>query len=196
MAIGLLTAGKERMDGRVDEWMIGRKSRRSRIRLRRLGLHPSIHPSTLPSSLPSLHNRVGISLTPMATFMLLPHPATPCPFVTGLSVVVERLQDGGLRCSYEVAGQVDRLDIPQLKSATRTDVVWRHTGFEIFLRTAGRTDYDEFNFSPSREWAAYRFEHYRTGMVELELAEPPVIDYRQEPDLLELHARIGASERP
>ncbi|HKE96031.1 MAG TPA: DOMON-like domain-containing protein [Povalibacter sp.] len=132
----------------------------------------------------------------MATFTLLPHPATPCPFVTGLSVVVERLQDGGLRCSYEVAGQVDRLDIPQLKSATRTDGLWRHTCFEIFLRTAGRPDYDEFNFSPSREWAAYRFEHYRTGMVELELAEPPVIDYRQEPDLLELHARIGASERP
>ena len=39
----------------------------------------------------------------------------------------------------------------------------------------GEGSYVEFNFSPSSQWAAYRFERYREGMVELELTSPPEI---------------------
>lgn len=50
----------------------------------------------------------------------------------------------------------------------RRDELWRSTCAEIFVALDGETytggPYLEFNFSPTGDWAAYRFDATRTGM--------------------------------
>lgn len=50
--------------------------------------------------------------------------------------------------------------------------------------------YDEFNFSPSGAWAAYRFDHYRSGMRDLILKAPPSIVCQQQQRLLTVEVAI------
>jgi len=75
-----------------------------------------------------------------------------------------------LMIEYVVVGSVDELAIAQPVLPKCRDELWKHTCFEAFI---GRptADYVEFNFAPSREWAMYRFEGYRSGMQ-------PAIDLR------------------
>ncbi len=130
----------------------------------------------------------------MNTFTLRPHPATPCSFIESLVARVER-QAGGMYCSYELRGAIERLAIPATDPApARVNELWRHTCFEIFLQADGDAAYDEFNFSPSGNWAAYRFERYRTGMVELELGTAPRIVSRNDSNRLVLEASVAGSE--
>jgi hypothetical protein len=56
----------------------------------------------------------------------------------------------------------------------RADGLWQTTCFELFLREPHETEYLEFNFSPSRKWAAYRFEGYRQGMREWPMEVPEI----------------------
>ena len=53
--------------------------------------------------------------------------------------------------------------------------------------------YHEFNFSPSRDWAVYRFSAYREGMSPAEIGRTPEISVRRRDDGLELESavRIG-----
>ncbi len=52
----------------------------------------------------------------------------------------------------------------------RTDGLWKHTCFELFVKRLRTEAYCEFNFSPSTAWAAYRFDKYREAMADLETA--------------------------
>jgi hypothetical protein len=54
--------------------------------------------------------------------------------------------------------------IPPIAAATRADNLWQHTCFEAFIGASSDGSYYEFNFSPSTQWAAYRFSGYREGM--------------------------------
>ncbi len=45
----------------------------------------------------------------------------------------------------------------------RRDGLWRHTCAELFVGTAGRPGYLEWNLSPSGHWNLYRFDGYREG---------------------------------
>ena len=58
---------------------------------------------------------------------------------------------------------------PAPRPPRRADQLWQHTCCELFLRERGTTGYREFNFSPSTEWAAYRFAAYRDGMATAEI---------------------------
>lgn len=49
------------------------------------------------------------------------------------------------------------------------DELWKHTCFEIFLKDWKGDGYTEFNFSPSRDWAAYHFSSYRNGRTNVEI---------------------------
>jgi hypothetical protein len=112
----------------------------------------------------------------MKILQLQPHPTTPCSFIDSLTVTIERKRDGVLRCRYELRGDIERLAIPLTSlSPTRTDGLWRHTCFELFARTPESHAYSEFNFSPSGDWAAYRFDSYRHGMAELPLTAAPSV---------------------
>ena len=66
-----------------------------------------------------------------------------------------------LELKFVLTGNLDRLLIPPIRSPRRADRLWEHTCFEAFLAMNDRTEYYEFNFAPSREWAGYFFHNYR-----------------------------------
>ena len=92
-----------------------------------------------------------------------------------LCVDVAALADAGLRLRYSLLADPSKLRIPAPSPApARVDGLWRHTCFEAFIgRDPG--DYGEYNFSPSGDWAAYRFSGYREGMTPLASGAAPVV---------------------
>lgn len=95
--------------------------------------------------------------------------------------------------AYIVRGDIRHVRLPERRAPARTDGLWQHTCFEAFLRGGQSAEYWEFNLSPSREWAAYRFNGYRAGMAaELALADPG-IEVRLEGSELRLSATIDLS---
>lgn len=118
------------------------------------------------------------------------HPDYRCPAVRSIDVEVARAGAGNLTLTYAVTGAIADLRIPEPAAPQRTDELWRHTCFEIFLRRSAAAGYAEFNFSPSSQWAAYRFDGYRSGMTRLELPSPPRIDWRGNGSAAGLHVDI------
>jgi hypothetical protein len=107
-------------------------------------------------------------------FTLHPHPGSRHAPPVGIEVEIARPAANGLKLRYVLRGG-DTLALPAEAHATRADELWRHTCFEAFLATREGDGYLEFNFSPSRAWAAYAFDRYRAGMRNAEL-EAPVIE--------------------
>ncbi|MGE0830522.1 MAG: DOMON-like domain-containing protein [Hyphomonadaceae bacterium] len=122
------------------------------------------------------------------------HPESRAPAISQITAAAARTE-GGLAVTYRLTGATGALRIPALAPAARGDELWRHTCFEVFVMTANDGGYDEFNFAPSAQWAAYRFSAYRAGMRPLEIA-PPAIETRIEPDLMEMRVRFGAPDWP
>ncbi|RYY22991.1 MAG: DOMON-like domain-containing protein [Sphingomonadales bacterium] len=58
--------------------------------------------------------------------------------------------------------------------ARRADGLWKHTCFELFVWPEGGSEYFEFNFAPSTEWAAYRLSAYRADLEALPIAAPGI----------------------
>lgn len=99
-----------------------------------------------------------------------------------------RNADGSLQLAYRLEGELDRLRIPPPRTAHFADKLWQHTCCELFVAEAAGPGYSEFNFSPSGEWAAYRFTNYREG-VPLSAHDPKIRVVRGA-GRLELQARV------
>lgn len=125
----------------------------------------------------------------MQTLQLLPHSATPCDFIHALNVQAQASGDS-LLLTYVVSGDIPRLTVPESRPPARIDGLWRTTCFEIFLRAAGSEAYQEFNFSPSGQWAAYSFTEYRQGMAALDQPQPPRIACVSTPERLEVEVQL------
>jgi hypothetical protein len=104
---------------------------------------------------------------------LIPHPATGSGPVRAARVSVERMGTA-FSLQYALGGDLDRVRTPSWRGSVRTEHLWRHTCFEAFLRAEGEEAYLEFNFSPSGEWAAYRFDRYRSGRTEIDVPAPAI----------------------
>ncbi|HSK28423.1 MAG TPA: DOMON-like domain-containing protein [Candidatus Limnocylindria bacterium] len=91
------------------------------------------------------------------------HPQTPCPGDAALKAAIGWEADGRLKIVYRLSTAVDRLRIPPRRKVQSLHGLWQHTCFELFLGAKNDTEYYEFNFSPSGEWAAYEFRNYRDG---------------------------------
>ena len=113
------------------------------------------------------------------------HPMSHSVAVDGIETEVSRA-DKRFIVSYRLSGRVADLVLPAQTVPVRTDELWRHTCFEAFVGD-GAGGYAEFNFAPSGQWAAYRFDAYRQGMRLLEL-EAPQITVSTSDNLLELTA--------
>jgi hypothetical protein len=114
------------------------------------------------------------------TVSLKCHPETRSQVVRSVRVVSFRNAQG-LWVKFHVEAETDLLMIPPGEKPCRTDGLWKHTCFELFVRT-GRASYREFNFAPSGHWAAYQFEDYRKGQSELPIeGYPPNITTWIEP---------------
>jgi len=109
------------------------------------------------------------------------------PDNTRVEVEIDRRGSGGLALRYVVHG-AQGLRIPPLAERRRTDDLWQATCLEAFIRAADG-GYYEFNFSPSTEWAAYRFKSYRKGMREV--AEAPETRVNRMGDRLVVLAQIA-----
>ena len=68
----------------------------------------------------------------------------------------------GYRLEYRLAGPLEQIVLPKKNEVpTFRNELWKHTCFEAFFQDASGHGYWEFNFSPSRDWAIYRFRSYR-----------------------------------
>ncbi|HEY3637488.1 MAG TPA: DOMON-like domain-containing protein [Rhizomicrobium sp.] len=115
------------------------------------------------------------------------HPLSGCDAVESIEVDILRSGAYDWLLRYRVTGNLRDIRLPLPRGHSRADELWRHTCFELFLRRAGQESYYEFNFAPSLQWAAYRFDGYRQGMRNLEIP-PPRIAIRQDENSLELQA--------
>jgi hypothetical protein len=103
------------------------------------------------------------------------HPDSLCTAATRIEVDIARPRPGSLILSYVVSGRIGALRMPPVMAAARAEELWRHTCFEAFVRPSAGSAYCEFNFSPSTQWAAYRFDSYRSGMrVAAEIGAPRI----------------------
>lgn len=115
---------------------------------------------------------------------------------TGIDVAVARARPGGLALRYVVSGRIADLRMPAAAEPARADGLWRHTCFEAFVRAAPAAAYYEFNFAPSMQWAAYRFDGYRNGMGVAGGVGAPRIETRSDSARFELQATIELDGLP
>jgi hypothetical protein len=120
------------------------------------------------------------------------HPATPCDAVRSIDVQARRMAEAMLSLTYTVAGDIERLRVPAPRAPVRADKLWQHTCLEAFVAGTPVAEYDELNFSPSTEWAAYRFSSYRNGMQIVEAARQPSICVERGPGRLTLEAVVDS----
>jgi hypothetical protein len=105
---------------------------------------------------------------------LVCHPGTPSFMADHIDATVEGNGEGRLRIRYELHCDTETLILPVIDEPARRDRLWQTTCFELFVRRPGGDSYLEYNFSPSTEWALYRFSAYREGMAE-EMIDRPII---------------------
>jgi hypothetical protein len=124
------------------------------------------------------------------------HPDFLCLAATHTAVEIARPRAGSLVLSYVVTGKISDLRLPPAMAAARADELWRHTCFEAFVRPSPGEAYYEFNFAPSTQWAAYRFDRYRSGMRVATEIDTPRIDVQAAPERYTLRAALDLSRLP
>jgi hypothetical protein len=122
--------------------------------------------------------------------VLTAHASTPHPAVQRLEVQLRVADPDILVFQYSLEADMSGLRIPPSGAGERADTLWQHTCFEAFVAPANGTGYHEFNFSPSLDWAIYRFSAYREGMSPAEVGRSPEISVRRRDDGLELQATV------
>jgi hypothetical protein len=110
------------------------------------------------------------------------HPDSRCEAVKAVAVEIAVPRPGVLALSYSVDGTIAALAVPPLAQPVRADGLWQHTCFEVFLKAG--TPYTEYNFAPSRAWAAYRFDDTRKGRRPAEVEAPGIAVEASETRLL------------
>jgi hypothetical protein len=121
---------------------------------------------------------------------LLCHPATPDSIVTGITVDVDSLTSDLLVLDYRIRGDIDRLQLPPQAPSRFQDLLWQHTCLEAFIGFEDSDTYFEFNFSPSSQWAVYRFESYRQNVTSLDPLPTPRVIVRRRGDEIEADVDI------
>jgi hypothetical protein len=127
------------------------------------------------------------------------HPDSHGYPVSQIEVEVARPHPDRLALSYIVTGKMSDVRMPPVMATARGDRLWQHTCFEAFVRASSGSDYYEFHFAPSTQWAAYRFSGYRSGMRVANEIGAPSIEMQMGPDHCTLEASLelnGLSDLP
>jgi len=122
--------------------------------------------------------------------VLISNAGSPDPVIRRIEAKVDGNASGALAISYTLVADIHRLLIPVAAAPKPVDGLWRHTCFETFIGMKGSPVYYEFNFSPSSEWAAYRFRAYRDGALIDDDLLAPNISVEQTANRLTLAATI------
>lgn len=121
---------------------------------------------------------------------LLAHPDVPSKGVRRVAAGAEVAGPDLLRFQYVLEADPARIQVPPaVPDAGRTDKLWAHTCFEAFVGFPDSPSYLELNFSPSGQWAAYRFDSYRQGMAPA-LEVVPRLSFRRLTETLQLQAEV------
>ncbi len=97
---------------------------------------------------------------------------------------------------YRLQARPADLRLPPLAEAAAADNLWQTTCLEAFIASPAGDDYREFNFSPSRQWAAWRFTGYRQRDADFSPAGAPLIEVHRQPDPIVVEARLAADLLP
>ena len=123
------------------------------------------------------------------------HAQTPSQWVSTVQARLSQSRDGAIAITYVLKGEISQLSLPAQCAPSRVDGLWQHTCFEAFIAVQGALAYREFNFAPSREWAAYAFQRYR-DRGPLPQASDPQITVRASGNRFELDALIRRESLP
>ena len=122
--------------------------------------------------------------------VLTRHPDSRCFAAKYVEVGFVQPRTNSLVLSYIVTGTMSEIRIPTLMETARSDELWLHTCFEAFVGSSSGEAYYEFNFAPSTQWAAYRFDGYRSGMCAANEISAPIIEVRSSSDSYTLQASL------
>jgi hypothetical protein len=124
---------------------------------------------------------------------LTAHSTTQSEAIQSLQAHVSTPRPGILALRYTLQADMSRirvaLDAPA--SLGPTDDLWKHTCFEAFIRPDLSRGYYELNFSAAKQWAAYRFDEYRSGRVPVGMEDAPEFSVRHGPNNLELDVVVA-----
>lgn len=116
------------------------------------------------------------STLPAPALELLCHPASPWqpPYRLTVSLAAAGSEEGpGALLQYRLSGPTADLRWPAPATPGPADGLWQRTCFEAFVAVPGASAYREFNFSPSGQWAAYRFQAEREPEATSEITASP-----------------------
>jgi hypothetical protein len=157
----------------------------------------------------------GMSSFDTKPAVLTAHPSTPNENVRSLEVQLRAEEPDMLVFQYSMLADMSRIRVPSAGAGAgpgpgagpgagpgpgagagtgaRSDSLWKHTCFEAFVAAKEATDYHEFNFAPSLDWAIYRFSAYREGRSPAAIGGAPEIFVHRSDDGLELKSvvRLG-----
>ena len=133
---------------------------------------------------------------PALPHTLLCHPAQPASAVRAVTASARFGADGELLLAYRVHGDLASLCIPAPAAPGPVDGLWQHTCLEAFVAGGDGESYREFNFSPSGQWAAYRFAGYRARDDAFQPPGAPRIRFAPCPDGFLLYATLAPELLP
>jgi hypothetical protein len=132
----------------------------------------------------------GMSSIDIRPATLTAHPSTPNYDVRSLAVQLRVEEPDILVFQYSLVADMSRVRVPVSGAGGRADALWQHTCFEAFVAARDAPGYHEFNFSPSGDWAVYRFSAYREEMSRAEIGRAPEISVHRRDDGLELESAV------
>jgi hypothetical protein len=103
---------------------------------------------------------------------------------------------GALVLHYELRGEADGIHIPAPQPPSAADGLWQYTCCEAFVAGGDGQEYREFNFSPSGQWAAYRFLAYRERDAAFVPPVAPKSEFHRLTDGFRLTAQIAPELLP
>ncbi len=122
------------------------------------------------------------------------HPDTPTAVVSSVDAGLVFSTTGQMMLDYQVRGKLELVKFLEQSAPKRTDGLWQHSCFEAFIGRDDSESYFEFNFSPSTEWAAYKFESYRKGMADIDMLSDPAISMTCDREYFSLNVQLNLSE--
>lgn len=116
--------------------------------------------------------------------------------MSAIDVSASFADDGALVLRYRIVAAPAALRLPPPQAPGPADNLWQHTCCEAFIAAVNGPEYQEFNFSPSGQWAAYRFSDYRQRDAAFRPASAPFIELNSGANDLVLSARLDAALLP
>jgi hypothetical protein len=133
-------------------------------------------------------------MQPVRSASLVSHSGAPSVAIQSIEVRAEVSASGIALFRYVLRGDIPRLRLPAAATPERANDLWKHSCVEAFIRPDEAAGYYELNFSPSGQWAVYRFTAYREGMSSPDIETPPEISVRRFTDRLEVDAAVRLRE--